>query len=118
MKLAEGNPMTKTLALTLFFEVVVYVLAIPGMIQVNDVAVGLAMGTGLGAAVLAGVAGSVLRRGGWAWTLAWLAQAAGIALGVLTPWMYAVGGAFALLFVVEFVLGRRIEASAGVGGDH
>jgi hypothetical protein len=34
-----------------------------------------------------------------------------IGLGVLTPWMYWLGGMFALLWVVSFVLGRRIEAT-------
>ena len=43
------------------------------------------------------------------WVLAWVSQIACLALGLLTPWMYVVGGAFAALFVVEFVLGRRIE---------
>ena len=109
MRLADGNPMTKTLMLTLIFEVVVFVLAIPGMIQVADVALPLAFGTGLGSATLAGVAAGTLRRP-FGWPLAWAAQLAGIALGLLTPWMYAVGGGFAALFLVEFVLGKKIEA--------
>lgn len=109
MRLAEGNPMTRTLALTLIFEVIVFALAIPGMIQVNDVPIGLAASAGGGAALLAGVAGASLRRP-FGWPLAWLAQLAGVALGLLTPWMYWVGGGFALLFALEFFLGRRIEA--------
>lgn len=109
MRLADGNPMTKTLMLTLIFEVVVYVLAIPGMIQVDDVPLLPAFVTGLGAAALAGIAAGMLRRP-IGWPLAWAAQLAGIALGLLTPWMYAVGGGFAALFLVEFVLGKKIEA--------
>lgn len=109
MRLAEGNPMTKTLALTLIFEVIVFALAIPGMIQVNDVPLGVAASAGGAAALLAGVAGSTLRRP-FGWPLAWLAQLAGVALGLLTPWMYWVGGGFALLFALEFFLGRRIES--------
>lgn len=101
--------MTRTLALTLIFEVIVFALAIPGMIQVNDVPIGLAASAGGGAALLAGVAGASLRRP-FGWPLAWLAQLAGVALGLLTPWMYWVGGGFALLFALEFFLGRRIEA--------
>ncbi|MDO5534512.1 MAG: DUF4233 domain-containing protein [Propionibacteriaceae bacterium] len=111
MRLNDGNPMTKTLMLTLIFEVVVYVLAIPGMIQVNDVPLAPAFGFGIGAAVLAGIAGGMLGRRPIGWPLAWLAQVAGVALGFLTPWMFVVGGGFALLFAVEFLLGRRIEAS-------
>ena len=108
MRLAEGNPMTKTLALTLIFEMVVFVLAVPGMIQVNDVPLGLAFGAGAAAALLAGVAGGLIGRRPVGWPLAWLAQLAGIALGFLTPWMWAVGGGFAALFAVEFFLGRKI----------
>ena len=54
MRLADGNPMTRTLSLTLIFEAIVFVLAIAGMIQVSGVPVGLALGAGLGAAVSAG----------------------------------------------------------------
>ncbi|HMQ67024.1 MAG TPA: DUF4233 domain-containing protein, partial [Arachnia sp.] len=32
-----------------------------------------------------------------------------VALGVLTPWMYAMGLIFALIWVTCIVLGRRIE---------
>lgn len=109
MRLADGNPMTKTLKLTLIFEAVVFILAIPGMIQVNDVPVGLAFGAGGGAAVLAGMAGGVLDRRPIGWPLGWLTQVAGVLLGLLTPWMWAVGGGFAALYAVEFFLGRKIE---------
>lgn len=109
MRLADGNPMTRTLSLTLIFEAIVFVLAIPGMIQVDDVAVGFAVGAGGVAALLAIVAGGMLRRPA-GWPLAWLTQVAGVLLGLFTPWMYAVGGMFALLFAVTFVLGKRIEA--------
>ncbi|MFZ2429444.1 MAG: DUF4233 domain-containing protein [Propioniciclava sp.] len=109
MMLRAGNPMTKTVSLTLIFEVVVCVLAIPGMIQVSGVPVGVALGVGGTAALLPLLAAATLRRP-LGWVLAWVAQVACIALGLLTPWMYVVGGAFAALFVVEIVLGRRIEA--------
>lgn len=108
VRLADGNPMTKTLVLTLIFEVVVYILAIPGMIQVDAVPLVPAFTTGLGAAALAGVAAGMMRRP-IGWPLAWAAQLAGIALGLLTPWMYVVGGGFAALFLVEFILGKKIE---------
>lgn len=84
MRLADGNPMTRTLSLTLIFEAIVFVLAIAGMIQVSGVPVGLALGAGLGAAALAIVAGGTLRRP-YGWTLAWLTQVVAIALGLLTP---------------------------------
>ena len=108
--LAHGNPMIRTISMTLLFEIVVFVLAIPGMIQVDDVPAGIAIGVG-GAAALVPLAAAATLRRPIGWVLAWAAQVVAIALGLLTPWMYAVGGAFALLFVVEFVLGRRIEQS-------
>ena len=111
MRLADGNPMTKTLMLTLIFEVVVYVLAIPGMIQVDNIPVGTALAAGGAAALIPLLAAALLRRP-IGWVFAWLTQVAGLALGLLTPWMYVVGGIFALLFVVSFVLGRKIEQSA------
>ena len=109
MRLTEGNAMTKTLALTLIFEAVVFVLAVPGMIQVNDIPLALAFGGGGAAAVLALVAGATIGRRPIGWPLAWLAQIAGMALGLLTPWMYAVGGGFAALFALEFFLGKKME---------
>ena len=69
----------------------------------------LAIRFAIAAAALAIVAGGSLRRP-YGWPLAWLTQVVAIALGLLTPWMYGVGAMFALLFVVEFVLGKRIEA--------
>lgn len=109
--LRKDNPMNRAISLALIFEVVVFVLAIPGMIQVDDVPLGLAMGAGGAAAVVPLLAAAMLRRP-VGWVFAWLAQAAGLALGLLTPWMFVVGGAFALLFVVSFVLGRRIEQTS------
>ncbi|MFZ0529437.1 MAG: DUF4233 domain-containing protein, partial [Propionicimonas sp.] len=41
--------------------------------------------------------------------LGWLTQVVAVALGFATPMMFAVGGMFALLWVVCFILGRRIE---------
>ena len=80
MRLQDGNPMTMPIAVTLLFQVIVFGLAIPGMIMVDDVAVGLAFASGLGAAALALAAGATLRRP-VGWPLAWLTQLAGIALG-------------------------------------
>jgi len=109
MRLAPGNPMTRALALTLCCEAVGFVLAIPGMRLVSGVETSTAVGVGGLAVVLAVMAGASLRRP-WGWPLAWLTQVAALALGLLTPWMFGVGGVFVLLFVISFVLGRRLEA--------
>nr|WP_269779084.1 DUF4233 domain-containing protein [Propioniciclava soli] len=102
--------MRRALAANLVFEAVVYALAIAGMIQVDAVPVGLALSLGGVAAALALVAAGTLRRP-WGWWLGWFVQALGIALGLLTPWMYAVGALFAGLHVLMAVLGRRIDAA-------
>ena len=110
MKLAPTNPMGKVMLSVLIFEAMVFGLAIAGMIQVSAVPVSLAFGLGFGSAVLAVVAAAVLRRpAGYA--LGWLTQLVAIALGFATSMMFWVGGMFALLWVVCFALGRRIETT-------
>lgn len=109
MRLSPKNPLRSALMSVLVFEVVVFWLAFAGMIQVSGVAVGTAaLWVGL-ASVLAIVATAGLRRG-WGYPVAWLTQAAAIALGLLTPWMYAMGAIFALIWTISFVLGKRLDA--------
>lgn len=108
MTLRPGNPMTRVLVVLLVFEIVVFLLAIPGMIQVDDRSVGLSIGIGGAAMALAGAAAATLRRP-VGWVLAWATQVVAVALGLPTPWMYAMGALFALLWAVSFVLGKRLE---------
>lgn len=115
MSLAQGNPMGRVMLSILGFEAIVFGLAIAGMIQVSGVPVGLAFGLGLAAAALAVLAAALLRRPP-GYPLGWLTQVAAVALGLATPMMYAVGGMFALLWVVCFVLGRRIESTPPAAG--
>ena len=42
----------------------------------------------------------------------WLAQLAGVALGLLTAPMFFVGGMFLVLWLVTFVLGKRLDNPA------
>ncbi len=114
MRLAAKNPMGRVMLSILAFEAIVFGLAIAGMIQVSFMTVPLAFGLGLGAALLALLAAALL-RGPAGYALGWLTQVVGIALGLATPMMYAVGGMFALLWVVCFVLGRRIETTPPAG---
>lgn len=107
-RLAPGNPMRTPLAATLISEVVVFGLAIPGMILVSAVPAGTAALLGGLCALLALVAAASLRRG-WGYPVAWLTQVAGIALGLATPMMYLVGVIFAVIWVASFVMGRRLE---------
>lgn len=108
-RLAPGNPMVRALAANLGFEAVVFALAIAGMIQVDAAPLSLALAAGGGTAALAAVAAGTQRRG-WGWWLGWVVQVLAVALGLLTPWMYAIGAMFAGLHVLMYVLGRRIDA--------
>ncbi len=107
--LTPKNPMRVVLLSILLFEVVVFALAIPVMILVSHVAAAPAALLGSGAAVLALVAAGLLRKP-VGYPIGWLAQLAGILLGLLTPAMFVVGGMFAALWVLSFVLGKRLDA--------
>ncbi len=109
MRLSAANPMGRSLIASLICEGLVFALAIPGMIWVAGVSTPLAIAAGAGAAVLALLAAATLRTPA-GYPLAWLTQAAALALGLLTPWMFAVGGVFVLLWVISFVLGQRLDA--------
>ena len=111
-RLRPDNPMVKVFAMTLIFEAIVFILAIPGMIQVSDRPVGLAIGVG-GAAVVLALASVALLRKGIGWELGWLTQVVGVLLGLLTPMQFIMGGVFAALWVAMFILGKRMEASRG-----
>ena len=95
----------------LIFEVVVFGLAIPVMILVSKVAVGLAVGFGGGAALLALVAAALLRRPA-GYLMCWLVQLLGVGLGFLTASMFFVGAMFLALWLVTFMLGKRLDRPA------
>jgi len=110
VRLSAANPLGRVLAVILLFEAVTFGLAIPGMIGVAGVPAATASAAG-GAACLLALASAALLRRPVGYPLGWLTQAAGIALGVLTPWMYGMGAVFALLWVATMVLGRRLDAA-------
>ena len=108
MNLSPRNPMRVVLLSILVFEVVVFGLAVPVMILLSDVP-GLTAGLAGGvAALLALVAAGMMRRPA-GYPLGWLTQLVGLALGLLTPAMYLVGAMFLALWVLTFVLGRRLD---------
>lgn len=114
MRLASDNPMRTPLMIVLIFEVVVYGLSIPVMIFISDVPGGLAGGLGGAAGGLALVSAALLRTA-IGFPVAWLTQLAGIALGIATSTMFIVGGMFAGIWILIFVLGRRLEAQWAAG---
>jgi Protein of unknown function (DUF4233) len=114
--LSAGNPMRVVLMTVLIFEVIVFGLAIPVMIFVSDVPAAAAAGFAGGAAVLALVAAGLLRsRIGY--VLGWLAQLAGLALGLLTRSMFLVGAILAAVWVLAFVLGKRLDSRMQTSPD-
>lgn len=116
MSLAPTNPMGRVMVSILVFEAIIFGLAIAGMIQVSALSVPLSFGLGGGAAALAIVAAGLLRRP-VGYVLGWLTQLVAVGLGFATEMMFAVGGMFALLWVVCFVLGRRIETTSATGAQ-
>lgn len=106
--LDRSNPMVSALAAALSFEAVVFVLAVPGMILISAVSTATAFWSG-GVGVVLCLVALVGLRPGWGYLFAWLAQVVAVAMGILTPMMYVVGLIFAVIWVVSFVLGRRLE---------
>jgi hypothetical protein len=107
--LSAGNPMRVVLMTVLIFEMIVFGLAIPVMIFISNVPAAAAAGFGAGAAVLALVAAGLLRSG-VGYVLGWLTQLAGLALGFLTTLMFVVGMLLAAVWVLAFVLGKRLDS--------
>jgi uncharacterized protein DUF4233 len=112
--LTSRNPMRTVLLSILIFEVIVFGLAIPVMIFNSNVPPGTAAAFSGAAALLALIAAGMLRRL-VGYTLGWLTQVAALALGALTPSMFAVGGLFAGLWVLTFVLGKRLDTQKDTG---
>ena len=108
MTLTAENPMRVVLLSVLFFEVIVIGLSIPVMILVSDVSPGLAGGFGGAAALLALVAAGTMRRP-LGYYLGWVTQPVGVLLGLLTVPMFVVGTMFLGLWVLGFVLGKRLD---------
>ena len=111
LRLAPKNPMRVVLLSVLAFEVVVFGLAIPVMIFNSGVSAGSAAGFGGGAAVLAFVAAGTLRRT-FGYPLGWLTQLVGLLLGLVTPAMFVVGIVFTAIWVISFILGKRLDQNA------
>ena len=109
MNLSAKNPMRVVLLSVLAFEVILFGLAIPVMILISEVPAATAVLAGGGAALLALVAAGLMRRPA-GYPLGWLTQVVGCALGLLTPAMYVVGVLFLALWVVTFILGKRLDA--------
>ena len=116
MRLSAKNPMRVVLLTVLLSEVLVFALAIPVMVLVSAVPAGTATVFAGGAAVLALVAAGTMRRP-VGYPLGWLTQLAGVALGLLTATMYVIGALFLLIWLISFLLGRRLDEMAAARPD-
>ncbi|MFT4298455.1 MAG: DUF4233 domain-containing protein [Aeromicrobium sp.] len=96
-------------AAMLCFEAILLGLSTPVMIAVENIDKSLALSVGLGLMVACLLVAGMLRRPGGLW-LGHGLQVAAVALGLLTPAMYFVGGLFAGLWLGAFFLGGAIDA--------
>jgi hypothetical protein len=100
-------------AAVLSLEAIVLGLTTPVMITIADIGVPVALGVGLGLAVLCLLVAGLLRHE-WAYGLGWLIQVAAIGLGFVIGMMFFLGAVFALLWATAYLLGRKIERERAV----
>ena len=104
----ERSPRRGMCAAVLSLEAIALGLTTPVLITIADVPAGSAVAVGLGLAVLCLLLAGMLRRP-WAYAAGWLVQVAAVALGLLIPMMFVLGGVFAALWGTADWLGRKIE---------
>lgn len=102
------SPRRGMCAAVLALEGIVVGLSTPVMATLTDVSLGTALGVGLGIAAACLVLAGMLRSEG-AYVAGWVVQVAAIAVGLVVPVMFLLGGIFALLWGTADLLGRRIE---------
>jgi hypothetical protein len=95
-------------AAILCLEAITLGLTTPVMISVADVAVGTALGVGLGLTVVCLLLAGLLRAE-WAYAAGWVVQVAAIGLGFVVPMMFFLGAVFGLLWGTAYFLGKKIE---------
>jgi len=116
VRLKPGNPMGRAMMIILFLQLIALGLAIPVLIKIGGESTGLAFGAAGGTALLCLIAGGLFRSP-LGYPLGWLAQLAGLALGLLSGVMFVVGVIFTGVYVLAFVLGKKIDNAAGSVAD-
>jgi hypothetical protein len=103
--------MNRIAATILSIEAIVVLLAVPVALNVSDVSSGTAWL--FGGAVAAGcvVGAATVRRGRVGYLIGSLAQLAAIAMGLLVPLMFVLGGIFALMWFLLLRIGPDVERS-------
>ena len=111
MTLQPGNPMRVVLLSILLFEMVGLRPGHPGDDPGLRRSRGVREPARRGAALLALVAAALLRRPA-GYLVGWLTQPVGVVLGFLTSSMFFVGGMFFGLWLISFILGKRLDGQA------
>lgn len=95
-------------AAILFLQAIALGLTTPVLISINDVAVGTALGIGLGLCAACILTAGLLRFP-WAYGIGWAIQIASLALGFLITAMFALGSVFLLLWATAWFMGVKID---------
>lgn len=112
----ERSPRRGMCAAVLSLEAITVALSTPVMVAVSDVALGPALGSGLGVAGACVVIAGMLRSEA-GYVAGWAVQVFAIALGLLVPPMFLLGGIFAALWATADLLGRKIERERAAAYD-
>lgn len=94
----------------LVFEAILLGLSVPVLIHLSDAPTWLSVTLCTVLAVLALLTTGLFRRGSAGDVLGWVVQVGFVALGLLHPAFFFVGGMFALLYWGGWALGRKIVA--------
>ena len=95
-------------AAILTMEAIAFGLVTPVLITVAEVATGTALWIGLGLAVGCLLTAGLLRAR-WAYAVGWALQVGALAVGLLVPAMFFLGGVFLALWATAYLLGAKIE---------
>ncbi|MDN5893780.1 MAG: DUF4233 domain-containing protein [Nocardioides sp.] len=92
----------------LVLEAITLGLSTPVLLTLTDVGTAPALTMGLGLTIACIVVTGMLRAE-WAYGAGWVIQVLAIAMGLLVPTMFFIGGLFALLWGTAYFLGKKIE---------
>lgn len=107
------SPRRGMCAAVLGLEAVVLGLTTPIMVSIAGVGLGVALLIGLGLTAACVLVAGMLRRE-WAYAAGWAIQVVAVALGLVLPLMFFLGGLFAALWATADLLGQRIERERAV----
>jgi hypothetical protein len=94
----------------LALEAIVLLLVVPVAVVIFDVDVAVGVTAGVVLIALCIVAIGGLGRG-WGYQLGWVVQVLAVALGLVVPAMFVLGGIFALLYYYALRIARDVEAA-------